>query len=90
MICVQRRSSKPIISARDESRQPCETVDMATAKPSNSTELEDIQRRMAQIRHDMHGEVRQAVKGAQSLTDWRSLVRNHPWLTVGVAAPSAT
>jgi hypothetical protein len=58
---------------------------MATAKPTNSMEIEDIQRRMAQIRHDMHGEVLQAVKGAQSLTDWRSLVRNYPWLTLGVA-----
>jgi hypothetical protein len=48
-------------------------------------EIEDIQRRMAQIRHDMHGEVMNAVKGAQSLTDWRSLVRNHPWLTLGAA-----
>ena len=58
---------------------------MATAKPTNSMKIEDIQRRMAQIRHDMHGEVLEAVKGAQSLTDWHSLVRNHPWLTLGVA-----
>jgi len=58
---------------------------MATAKPTYSMEIEDIQRRMAQIRHDMHGEVLGAVKGAQSLTDWRSLVRNHAWLTLGVA-----
>jgi hypothetical protein len=57
---------------------------MATAKPT-SIEIEDIQRRMAQIRHDMHGEVLEAVKGAQSLTDWRTLVGNHPWLTLGVA-----
>jgi hypothetical protein len=58
---------------------------MATSKPTRSTEIEDIQRRMAQIRHDMHEEVLEAVKGAQSLTDWRSQVRNHPWLTLGVA-----
>ena len=58
---------------------------MATAKPGNSMEIEDIQRRMAQIRHDMHGEVLGAVKGVQSLTDWRSLLRSHPWLSMGVA-----
>jgi len=58
---------------------------MATLKPSNSMEIEDIQRRMAQLRHDMHGEVLGAVKGARSLTDWRSLVRNYPLLTLGVA-----
>jgi hypothetical protein len=49
-------------------------------------EIDDIQRRMAQIRHDMHGEVLGAVKGARSLTDWRSLARSHPWLTIGVAS----
>jgi hypothetical protein len=49
-------------------------------------EIEDIQRRMAQIRHEMHGEVLVAVKGARSLTDWRSLARSYPWLTLGVAA----
>ena len=59
---------------------------MATAKPTSSMEIEDIQRRMAQIRHDMHGEVLDAVKGARSLTDWRSLVRNHPLATLGVVA----
>jgi hypothetical protein len=59
---------------------------MTTTKPSNSTDMEDIQRRMAQIRHDMHGEVLDAVKGARSLTDWRSLVRNHPFATLGLAA----
>jgi hypothetical protein len=51
-----------------------------------SAEISDIQRRMAQIRHEMHQEVQGAVKGAQSLTDWRSLVRSHPWLALGVAA----
>jgi hypothetical protein len=56
---------------------------MVAAKPT-SIEIEDIQRRMAQIRHNMHGEVLEAVKGAQSLTDWRSLVGSHPWLSLGV------
>jgi hypothetical protein len=58
---------------------------MATSKPGSSIEIEDIQRRMAQLRHDMHGEVQSAVKGARSLTDWRSLARNYPLLTLGVA-----
>ena len=39
---------------------------------------------MAQIRHDMHQEVQGAVKGAQSLTDWRGLVTSHPWLSISV------
>ena len=58
---------------------------MATAK-SSPAEITEIQRRMAQIRRELHEEVREAVKGAQSLTDWRSQVRNHPWLALGAAA----
>jgi hypothetical protein len=58
---------------------------MATAK-STPAEITEIQRRMAQIRHELHENVREAVKGAQSLTDWRSQVRNHPWLALGTAA----
>jgi hypothetical protein len=61
-------------------------VAMATAKSTTTAEVSDIQRRMAQIRHELHQEVQEAVKGAQSLTDWRSQVRNHPWLALGAAA----
>ena len=58
---------------------------MATAKPT-AAEISEIQRRMAQVRHELHAEVREAVQGAQSLTDWRSHVRHHPWLALGAAA----
>jgi hypothetical protein len=57
---------------------------MATAK-STTAEITEIQRRMAQIRRELHEDVRSAVEGAQSLTDWRSHVRHHPWLTLGAA-----
>jgi hypothetical protein len=59
---------------------------MAAVRSTSSTDIEDIQRRMAQIRHEMHEDVRGAVQGAQSLTDWRSLVKSRPWLSVGLAA----
>ena len=59
---------------------------MATAKATTTAEILDIQRRMAQIRHELHVEAREVVKGAQSLTDWRSLVRNYPWLALGAVA----
>jgi len=59
---------------------------MATANSTISAEISDIQRRMAQVRREMHQEVQGAVKGAQALTDWRALVRGHPWLALGVAA----
>jgi len=59
---------------------------MATARAGNPAEINEIQRRMAQIRRDMHADVQGAVRGAQSLTDWRSLVGSHPWAALGVAA----
>jgi ElaB/YqjD/DUF883 family membrane-anchored ribosome-binding protein len=62
------------------------TVAMATAKSVATEDMSDIQRRMAQIRRDLHEEVKGAVKGAQSLTDWRSQVKSHPWLALGAAA----
>jgi hypothetical protein len=59
---------------------------MPALKPMTSMDISDIQRRMAQIRHDMHQEVQGAVKGAQSLTDWRSAVKSHPWLSISIAS----
>src|SRR5204862_6181138 len=61
-------------------------VAMATAKSTPTTDINDIQRRMAQIRHELHVEAREAVKGAQALTDWRGVVRSHPLLALGAAA----
>jgi hypothetical protein len=60
-------------------------VAMATVK-STPSDIIEIQRRMAQIRRELHEDVREAVKGAQSLTDWRSQVRSHPWMALGAAA----
>jgi hypothetical protein len=58
---------------------------MATAK-TTVAEITEIQRQMAQVRHELHQEAQGMVKGAQSLTDWRSHVRHHPWLALGAAA----
>ncbi len=59
---------------------------MTTAKSTPTADMNDIQRRMAEIRREMHEDVKDAVKGAQSLTDWRSQVKNHPWLAMSAAA----
>jgi hypothetical protein len=58
---------------------------MATAK-STPGDITEIQRRMAQIRRELHEDVQGALQGAQELTDWRSQVRNHPWMALGAAA----
>jgi len=59
---------------------------MATAKstpaPADSNE---IQRRMAQIRRDLHEDVRGVVASAEAVTDWRRYIRNYPWTAMGVA-----
>jgi hypothetical protein len=59
---------------------------MAAMKPVTPSDISEIQRRMAQIRHEMHQEVQGAVKGAQSLTDWQSMVKSHPWLAISIAS----
>jgi hypothetical protein len=61
---------------------------MAARQSTGTNEIQDIQRRMAQIRLDLHADVRETVQGAQSLTDWRSVVKSRPWLCVGVALAS--
>ena len=42
-------------------------IDHGQGEAGNSADLSDIQRQMAQIRHEMHEEVRGAVRSAQSL-----------------------
>lgn len=59
---------------------------MPAAKPMTATDVAEIQRRMAQVRHDMHQEVQGAVQSAQLLTDWRSLVGSYPWLAMSLTA----
>ena len=59
---------------------------MPATKSTNPMDISEIQRQMAQIRHDMHQDVQGAVKGAQSLADWRSLVKSHPWMSISIAS----
>ncbi len=59
---------------------------MATSRAGGGADLGELQRQMAQIRHEMHEDVKGAVRGAQSLTDWRRIVSNHPWAALGIAA----
>jgi hypothetical protein len=59
---------------------------MTMPKAGTATELSEIQRAMGRIRHDMHEEVQGAVRGAQSLTDWRGMAASHPWAAIGLSA----
>src|SRR6185437_97384 len=62
---------------RASTREP----DVSTAPP----EFDDIRRKMAQIRRDLHEDVRGVVEGAEAATDWRRFIRNYPWASMGVA-----
>lgn len=48
------------------------------------SDIDDIRRQMAQIRRDMHLDVSQAVGGVENAMDWRSVIRNHPYIALGV------
>ena len=49
------------------------------------SEVDEIRRHMAQIRHELHEDVQGVVKGAEAATDWRRYVRNYPWAAIGIA-----
>ena len=49
------------------------------------SDIDDIRRQMAQIRHDLHQDVSSVVGGVSEVVtevsevmDWRSVLRNHP------------
>lgn len=54
---------------------------MATAP----NDIEEIRRKMARIRRELHEDVRDVVEGAEAVSDWRHYVRRYPWATVGAA-----
>jgi hypothetical protein len=64
------------------------TLQASTRETSVSTappEIDDIRRKMAQIRRDLHADVQNVVQGAEAATDWRRFIRNYPWASMGVA-----
>ena len=57
---------------------------MATVR----AKADDLQRQMAEVRSQLHQEVRGVVQGAKTAADWRSYVRSHPWTALAVAFAS--
>ncbi len=47
------------------------------------TDVDEIRRKMAQIRHDMHYDVSHVVGDVEEVMDWRAALRRHPYLLVG-------
>ena len=54
---------------------------MATA----SNDIDSIRQQMAQIRHELHQDVRGVVVNAEAVTDWRRYYRMYPWPSLAVA-----
>jgi hypothetical protein len=50
-----------------------------------SSEIDDIRRKMAQLRINLHHDMRGVVAGAEAATDWSAYVRQYPWSCVGLA-----
>jgi hypothetical protein len=49
-------------------------------------DAEAIRRRMAELRRELTGDVREVSRGARVMTDWTFYVRRFPWVVVGIAA----
>jgi hypothetical protein len=49
-------------------------------------DIDEIRRRMAQIRRELHEDVQEVVAGAEAVADWRRYIRMYPWAAVGTAA----
>jgi len=49
-------------------------------------DVDEIRRQMAQIRLELHQDVKEVVAGAEAVADWRRFIRMYPWASVAVAA----
>jgi hypothetical protein len=50
-----------------------------------SNDIDSIRQQMAQIRHELHQDVRGVVKHAEAATDWQRYFRMYPWQSLAVA-----
>jgi len=48
-------------------------------------EVDEVRRQMAQIRRELHEDVREVVATAEAAADWRRYLTAYPWLSVGTA-----
>jgi uncharacterized membrane protein YkvA (DUF1232 family) len=50
-----------------------------------TNDIDDIRRKMAKIRRELHEDVRHVVENAEAVSDWRHYIRTYPWASVGLA-----
>ena len=73
-------------------RDAAATPETRTTRPSGgrpvstgTSDITEIRRQMAQIRRELHEDVRDVVATAEAVTDWRRYLRNYPWVALGAA-----
>jgi len=47
------------------------------------SDVDDLRRQMALIRREMHTNVSNVVSDVEEAMDWRSVIRNHPYIALG-------
>ena len=52
---------------------------------TGTNDIDDLRRRMAAIRRDLHQDVREVVATAEAATDWRRYIAAYPSLSLGAA-----
>jgi len=52
---------------------------------TGTNDIDDLRRRMATIRRDLHHDVREVVATAEAATDWRKYISAYPMLSLGAA-----
>ena len=72
-----RRGSSMLIPKRPRREQV-----VATA----TNDADELRLKMAQIRRELHADVREVVANAEAVTDWRRYIRMYPWTALGVSA----
>lgn len=52
----------------------------------DTSQVDEIRRQMAQIRRELHEDVRDVVASAGAAFDWRRVITAYPWVSLGAAA----
>ena len=70
-------------NARD--RPPSIRLQREQTLATAPNDIDAIRQQMAQIRHELHQDVRGVVENAEAVTDWRRYYRMYPWACLAVA-----
>jgi hypothetical protein len=61
------------------------TAEMKMLDANFKSQISSVQCDMARARRQIHADIGGAINGVQTLTDWKTIIRGHPWLSIGMA-----